>query len=73
MALLSAGHIVSEQPAVVPGCALCMLDGIWSKPIKNWPGFPICREHVAASIATTSGQAQPIPTVDIFSQSQSLH
>jgi hypothetical protein len=39
-----------------PGCALCWIDGVWSKPIDNWPGFPICREHIAESMARTSGQ-----------------
>jgi hypothetical protein len=38
-----------------PGCALCMLDGVWSKPIKNWPGIPICREHIAETIVHTGG------------------
>jgi hypothetical protein len=37
-------------------CALCMLDGVWSKPINNWPGIPICREHLSETLVRTSGQ-----------------
>jgi len=39
-----------------------MLDGIWSKPIENWPGFPICREHLAQTIVRTSGQPVITPS-----------
>jgi hypothetical protein len=55
-------------------CSLCLLlDGIWSEPIKDWPGFPICREHIAESIARTSGGPVIAPTVDFSSRSPSLH
>jgi hypothetical protein len=54
-------------------CALCLIEGIWSKPIENWPGFPICREHIAETFARTSGQPVIMPTIDLSSQSPSLH
>jgi hypothetical protein len=44
------------EPARQSGCALCWIDGVWSKPIDKWPGFPICREHLAESLERTSGQ-----------------
>jgi hypothetical protein len=56
-----------------PGCALCMIDGVWSKPIKNWTGFPICREHMAETLVRSSGQPVVVPTIDFSSQSFSLH
>jgi hypothetical protein len=45
---------MNEDIAACP-CCLCMLDGIWSEPIRNWPGFPICREHMAETLVRTSG------------------
>jgi hypothetical protein len=54
------------------GCALCMIDGILSKPIKNWPYFPICREHMAETLAKISGEPVIASTIDLSSQSQSL-
>jgi hypothetical protein len=41
-------------------CALCLIEGIWSKPIENWPYMPICRGHMAETLARTSGQ----PVID---------
>jgi len=32
-----------------PCCALCWLDGVRSEPVDNWPGFAICRAHLAQS------------------------
>ena len=43
-------------------CCLCWTErGVRTKPIKGWPGFPLCREHLAQSIARTSGE----PKLDI--------
>ncbi|MBR1086458.1 hypothetical protein JQ621_03115 [Bradyrhizobium manausense] len=57
-----------------PGCALCWVDsGIWSKPVRGWDGVPICREHVAQSIAQANGVPVIACTVDPSSQSQALH
>jgi hypothetical protein len=57
-----------------PLCALCMLEGFWSAPIKKgWDGIPICREHAAKSIAKASGQPVVTPTIDHANQSASLH
>jgi hypothetical protein len=50
-----------------------MIDGVWSKPIKNWDGAPICREHVSQCIARANGQTVIVPTIDFSSQSPSLH
>jgi hypothetical protein len=60
-----------EQPTQF--CALCMIDGIRSKPIKNWDGAPICREHVSQCIARANGQTVIVPTIDLSSQSSLLH
>jgi hypothetical protein len=50
-------------PARAPCCSPCLLlDGIWSEPIKDWPGVPICREHMAESLAGTSGQPVIMPS-----------
>jgi hypothetical protein len=43
-----------------PGRALCWIDGIWTKPIENWPYFPICREHMAETLVRTGGH----PVID---------
>jgi hypothetical protein len=43
------------KPETAPCCCLCWIDGVWSKPIDNWPGFPICREHMAQTLINTSG------------------
>jgi hypothetical protein len=50
------------NPEREPGCALCWLDGIWSKPIDNWPYVPICREHMAETVARTTGQPTITPS-----------
>jgi hypothetical protein len=50
-----------------------MIDGVWSKPIKNWDGAPICREHVSQCIARSNGGTVIVPTIDLSSQSLSLH
>jgi hypothetical protein len=55
------------------GCALCLLDGVWSKPVKGWDGFPICRKHVSETLATSAGLPAIAPTIDLSRQSQSLH
>jgi hypothetical protein len=34
-----------------PCCCLCWLDGVRSEPVANWPGVPVCREHLAESLA----------------------
>jgi hypothetical protein len=49
-----------------PGCALCWIDGIWSKPIKNWPGMRICRDHMAETLVCTSGHPviKPSPGIE---------
>jgi hypothetical protein len=44
------------------GCSLCLLDGIWSKPIDNWPYIPICREHLAETLVRTGGHPVIIPS-----------
>ena len=45
---------MDERP---PICCLCRLNGIQSPAIvKGWDGVPICREHIAETIARTSGQ-----------------
>jgi len=43
------------MPETASCCCLCWLDGIWSKPIDNWPGFPICREHLSETLVRTGG------------------
>lgn len=43
------------DPVRATCCCLCWLEGIWSEPMKNWDGFPICREHLSETIARTSG------------------
>ena len=54
-------------------CALCMIDGVRSKPIDNWPYMPICREHMAETLARTNGQPVVVSTLGRSSQSPSLH
>jgi hypothetical protein len=44
------------------GCCLCWIDGVWSKPIDNWPYTPICREHMAESLARTGGHPVIAPS-----------
>jgi hypothetical protein len=60
------------DPALKPGCALCMLDGIWSKPIDNWPGVPICRECIAESIVRTGGHPVISPSPGFATASPTL-
>jgi hypothetical protein len=43
-------------------CCLCWLAGIRSEPVANWPGFLICRDHIAASLAKDFPSVPP-PTV----------
>jgi hypothetical protein len=51
---------MTERP---PICCLCWLDGIQSPAIiKGWDGVPICREHLAESVARTSGQPTITPS-----------
>jgi hypothetical protein len=45
-----------------PCCCLCMLDGIWSEPVKGWDGVAICREHLAETLVRTSGHPVITPS-----------
>jgi hypothetical protein len=45
-----------------PGCCLCWIDGVWLRPIDNWPYTPICREHMAESLARTGGHPVIAPS-----------
>jgi hypothetical protein len=54
-------------------CALCLVHGVLTPAMDEWPGAPCCREHVAECIAKASGQPVVTPTVDHSSQSPSLH
>jgi hypothetical protein len=47
-----------------PICCLCWLDGIRSPAIKGWPGFPICREHIA-DVMSKNEPAIPKPSPGI--------
>jgi hypothetical protein len=42
-----------------PCCCLCLINGIRSAPVANWPGFPTCREHLAATMAQNSPSVPP--------------
>lgn len=46
-------------------CCLCWIDGIQSKTVDNWPGFPICHEHLEASLERThtSFDMEPRPAI----------
>jgi hypothetical protein len=41
-------------------CALCMIDGIWSKPVDHWPYIPICQEHLAETLVRTGTNRQNV-------------
>jgi hypothetical protein len=45
-------------------CALCMLDGVWSKPVDHWPYIPICQEHLTESLVRT-GTSNVISLADM--------
>jgi hypothetical protein len=38
-----------------PGCALCWIDGIWSKPIENWPPKAIEAPAAPPIVSTRNG------------------
>jgi hypothetical protein len=63
-----------SRAAVKVYCAFCwMEDGIRSESMKGWDGAPLCREHVAETIARSSGQPVIESTVDRSYQSLILH
>jgi len=43
------------DPVQATCCCLCWLEGIRSEPIRNWDGFPICREHIAETLVRVNG------------------
>jgi hypothetical protein len=45
-----------------PCCCLCWIDGVRSKPIDNWPGAPVCREHLAETLVRTGGHPVITPS-----------
>jgi hypothetical protein len=45
---------MTVTPKIAPCCCLCWIDGIWSKAVDHWPGFPICREHLEESLERTN-------------------
>jgi hypothetical protein len=62
----AAGIVIrpmTATPKIAPCCCLCWIDGVRSKPIDNWPGAPVCREHLAAAIVRTGGHAVITPSL----------
>jgi hypothetical protein len=43
---------MEDHPAI---CSLCWIDRVRSPAIKGWLGIPICREHMAETVARASG------------------
>jgi hypothetical protein len=36
-------------------CSICLIENIRSEAIKGWLGIPICREHMAETVARANG------------------
>jgi hypothetical protein len=51
-------------------CALCMLKGVATPAMPEWPGAPLCKWHVVECIEANE---RPVIVPDVDISSQSLH
>jgi hypothetical protein len=58
------------KPETAPCCCICWIDG--PKPIDNWSGAPICREHMAETRVRTSGHPVITPSPGLATAATTL-
>jgi len=53
-------------------CVLCMVKGVATSAMREWPGAPLCKRHVVECIEANEPPVM-LPTVNPSSQSLALH